>query len=293
MKSQLHFHPIDAESLREAVRQNVEQALTEDRADGDISAGLIDEQTLACAQVITRESGIFCGAPWVDETLKQLDETMHIKWQVADGDKVLPNQELFQLRGKARSLLSAERTMLNFVQLLSGTATRTARYVGLIADTQSQLLDTRKTVPGLRLAQKYAVKCGGGSNHRTGLYDAFLLKENHILAAGSIGAAVKAAKASAPNKPVEIEVESLAELQQAMEAGADIALIDNFSITDSKAAVAMTRGNMVLEASGGITQESIAAIAATGVDYISCGDLTKSVEPMDLSMRFLVDESSA
>lgn len=293
MKSQLHFHPIDAESLREAVRQNVEQALTEDRADGDISAGLIDEQTLACAQVITRESGIFCGAPWVDETLKQLDETMHIKWQVADGDKVSPNQELFQLRGKARSLLSAERTMLNFVQLLSGTATRTARYVGLIADTQSQLLDTRKTVPGLRLAQKYAVKCGGGSNHRTGLYDAFLLKENHILAAGSIGAAVKAAKASAPNKPVEIEVESLAELQQAMEAGADIALIDNFSVTDSKAAVAMTRGNMVLEASGGITQESIAAIAATGVDYISCGDLTKSVEPMDLSMRFLVDESSA
>ena len=293
MKSQLHFHPIDAESLREAVRQNVEQALTEDRADGDISAGLIDEQTLAFAQVITRESGIFCGAPWVDETLKQLDETMHIKWQVADGDKVSPNQELFQLRGKARSLLSAERTMLNFVQLLSGTATRTARYVGLIADTQSQLLDTRKTVPGLRLAQKYAVKCGGGSNHRTGLYDAFLLKENHILAAGSIGAAVKAAKASAPNKPVQIEVESLAELQQAMEAGADIALIDNFSITDSKAAVAMTRGNMVLEASGGITQESIAAIAATGVDYISCGDLTKSVEPMDLSMRFLVDESSA
>ena len=293
MKSQLHFHPIDAESLREAVRQNVEQALTEDRADGDISAGLIDEQTLAFAQVITRESGIFCGAPWVDETLKQLDETMHIKWQVADGDKVLPNQELFQLRGKARSLLSAERTMLNFVQLLSGTATRTARYVGLIADTQTQLLDTRKTVPGLRLAQKYAVRCGGGSNHRTGLYDAFLLKENHILAAGSIGAAVKAAKASAPNKPVEIEVESLAELQQAMEAGADIALIDNFSVTDSKAAVAMTRGNMVLEASGGITQESIAAIAATGVDYISCGDLTKSVEPMDLSMRFLVDESSA
>ena len=293
MKSQLHFHPIDAESLREAVRQNVERALREDRADGDISAGLIDEQTLACAKVITRESGIFCGAPWVDETLKQLDETMHIKWQVADGDKVSPNQELFQLRGKARSLLSAERTMLNFVQLLSGTATRTARYVGLIADTKSQLLDTRKTVPGLRLAQKYAVKCGGGSNHRTGLYDAFLLKENHILAAGSIGAAVKAAKASAPSKPVEIEVESLAELQQAMEAGADIALIDNFSVTDSKAAVAMTRGNMVLEASGGITQESIAAIAATGVDYISCGDLTKSVEPMDLSMRFLVEDSKA
>ena len=293
MKSQLHFHPIDVELLGEAVRRNVEQALTEDLADGDISAGLIDEHTLAFAQVITRESGIFCGAPWVNETLKQLDGTMQIKWQVADGDTVLPNQELFQLRGKARSLLSAERTMLNFVQLLSGTATRTARYVGLIADTQSQLLDTRKTVPGLRLAQKYAVKCGGGSNHRTGLYDAFLLKENHILAAGSIGAAVKAAKASAPSKPVEIEVESLAELQQAMEAGADLALIDNFSVTDIKAAVAMTRGNLVLEASGGITHESVAAIAATGVDYISCGDLTKSVEPMDLSMRFLVEDSKA
>ena len=293
MKSQLHFHPIDVELLREAVRRNVEQALTEDLADGDISAGLIDEHTLAFAQVITRESGIFCGAPWVNETLKQLDETMHIKWQVADGDTVLPNQELFQLRGKARSLLSAERTMLNFVQLLSGTATRTAKYVELIADTQSQLLDTRKTVPGLRLAQKYAVKCGGGSNHRTGLYDAFLLKENHILAAGSIGAAVKAAKASAPSKPVEIEVESLAELQQAMEAGADLALIDNFSVTDIKAAVAMTRGNLVLEASGGITHESVAAIAATGVDFISCGDLTKSVEPMDLSMRFLVEDSKA
>ena len=293
MKSQLHFHPIDVELLREAVRQNVEQALNEDLADGDISAGLIDEHTLAFAQVITRESGIFCGAPWVNETLKQLDETMHIKWQVVDGDTVSPNQELFQLRGKARSLLSAERTMLNFVQLLSGTATRTARYVELIADTQSQLLDTRKTVPGLRLAQKYAVKCGGGSNHRTGLYDAFLLKENHLLAAGSIGAAVKAAKASAPSKPVEIEVESLAELQQAMEAGADLALIDNFSVTDIKAAVAMTRGNLVLEASGGINHESVAAIAATGVDYISCGDLTKSVEPMDLSMRFLVEDSKA
>ena len=290
MESQLHFHPIDAAALDDAVRANVERALAEDLGGGDISASLIDAQALASARVITREQGIFCGAPWVDETLKQTDSAAQIHWRVADGERVAPNQELFVLQGKARSLLSAERTMLNFVQLLSGTATRTAKYMELIAGTNSQLLDTRKTVPGLRLAQKYAVTCGGGSNHRIGLFDAFLLKENHIVAAGGIGAAVSAAKHTAPNKPVEVEVENLQELQQAMDAGADIALIDNFSIADSKAAVAMTRGTMVLEASGGITQASIAAIAATGVDYISCGDLTKGVEPLDLSMRFLLDE---
>ena len=290
MESQLHFHPIDAAALDDAVRANVERALAEDLGGGDISASLIDAQALASARVITREQGIFCGAPWVDETLKQTDSAAQIHWRVADGERVAPNQELFVLQGKARSLLSAERTMLNFVQLLSGTATRTAKYMELIAGTNSQLLDTRKTVPGLRLAQKYAVTCGGGSNHRIGLFDAFLLKENHIVAAGGIGAAVSAAKHTAPNKPVEVEVENLQELQQAMDAGADIALIDNFSIADSKAAVAMTRGTMVLEASGGITQASIAAIAATGVDYISCGDLTKGVEPLDLSMRFLLDD---
>ena len=290
MESQLHFHPIDAAALDDAVRANVERALAEDLGGGDISASLIDAHTLASARVITREQGIFCGAPWVDETLKQIDSAAQIHWRVADGERVAPNQELFVLQGKARSLLSAERTMLNFVQLLSGTATRTAKYMELIAGTNSQLLDTRKTVPGLRLAQKYAVTCGGGSNHRIGLFDAFLLKENHIVAAGGIGAAVSAAKHTAPNKPVEVEVENLQELQQAMDAGADIALIDNFSIADSKAAVAMTRGTMVLEASGGITQASIAAIAATGVDYISCGDLTKGVEPLDLSMRFLLDD---
>ena len=290
MESQLHSHPIDAAALDDAVRANVEQALAEDLGGGDISASLIDAQTLASARVITREHGIFCGVPWVDETLKQIDVAAQIQWRVADGERVAPNQELFVLQGKARSLLSAERTMLNFVQLLSGTATRTAKYMELIAGTTTQLLDTRKTVPGLRLAQKYAVTCGGGSNHRIGLFDAFLLKENHIVAAGGIGAAVSAAKHTAPNKPVEVEVENLQELQQAMDAGADIALIDNFSIANSKAAVAMTRGTMVLEASGGITQASIAAIAATGVDYISCGDLTKGVEPLDLSMRFLLDE---
>lgn len=289
MVSQLHFHPIDVVALDDTVRANVANALAEDLGDGDISASLIDAQALASARVITREHGIFCGAPWVNETLNQIDSAVQIRWQVTDGDQVTPNQELFALHGKARSLLSAERAMLNFVQLLSGTATRTAKYVALIAATKTRLLDTRKTVPGLRLAQKYAVKCGGGDNHRIGLFDAFLLKENHIVAAGGIGAAVSAAKHSAPDKPVEIEVENLQELQQAMIAGADIALIDNFSITDSEAAVAMTRGNMVLEASGGITLKDIAAIAATGVDYISCGDLTKGVEPLDLSMRFLLE----
>ena len=293
MESQLHFHPIDAVTLEDAVRANVEQALAEDLGDGDISANLIDAQTLAGARVITREQGIFCGVSWVNETLKQIDAAAQIQWRVADGDRVAPNQELFALRGKARSLLSAERTMLNFVQLLSGTATKTARYVELIAGSKTQLLDTRKTLPGLRLAQKYAVKCGGGSNHRIGLFDAFLLKENHIFAAGGIGAAVSAANHAAPNKPVEVEVENLEELQQALAAGADIALIDNFSIADSEAAVAMTRGKMTLEASGGITQEGIAAIAATGVDYISCGDLTKSLEPLDLSMRFLLEQEQA
>ena len=194
------------------------------------------------------------------------------------------------LRGRASSLLSAERTLLNFVQLLSGTATRTAHYVALLSGTDTQLLDTRKTIPGLRIAQKYAVKCGGGSNHRIGLFDAFLLKENHIVAAGSIGGAIEAAKTAFPDKPVEIEVENLEELAEAMAAGADIALIDNFSIADTQTAVAISRGKIVLEASGGITQDSIAEIARTGVDYISCGDLTKGVEPLDLSMRFVLGQ---
>ncbi len=288
MPTELHFHPIDSNSLSEAVINNVTQALAEDLGAGDISASLIAPDTLATARVITRQSGLFCGALWVDETLRQIDPTAKIHWQVADGDAVSPDQTLFELSGSARSLLSAERTMLNFVQLLSGTATRTAHYAALIADTQSKLLDTRKTVPGLRLAQKYAVRCGGGSNHRIGLFDAFLLKENHIAAAGGITQAVSAAKAQHPGKPVEVEVEDLQELAEAMSAGADIALIDNFSVADTETAVAQTRGVMVLEASGGITDDTIKAIAQTGVDYISCGDLTKEVTPLDLSMRFLM-----
>lgn len=289
MTSSLHFHPIDGRSLTEAISTNVREALAEDLGDGDISASLIDRSSHASARVITRAAGVFCGAPWVEETLKRVDPNVQVDWRVKDGNRVSPDQILFELHGGARSLLSAERTLLNFVQLLSGTATRTAEYVELIRDTKAQLLDTRKTVPGLRLGQKYAVKCGGGNNHRTGLFDAFLLKENHIAAAGSITQAIIAAQQAYADKPVEIEVESLNELQEAIDAGADIALIDNFSLRDSERAVAMARGKLLLEASGGITKESIAAIAATGVDYISCGDLTKSVEPLDLSLRFLLD----
>jgi len=288
MPTELHFHPINSDSLNEAVSNNVTQALAEDLGAGDISASLIDANTRASARVITREHGIFCGAAWVNETLRQISPELEIRWQVADGDALAPDQVLFELSGKAPDMLSAERTMLNFIQLLSGTATRTAQYVSLISHTQTRLLDTRKTVPGLRLAQKYAVKCGGGYNHRIGLFDAFLLKENHIFAAGSIGRAIESAQTAFPGKPVEVEVEDLNELAEAMSAGADIALIDNFSIADTQTAVALTRNKLVLEASGGITQDSIAAIAETGVDYISCGDLTKGVEPLDLSMRFLL-----
>lgn len=206
---------------------------------------------------------------------------------VNDGERLQANQPLFELRGAARSLLTAERTLLNFVQLLSGTATRTSRYAELIAHTDARLLDTRKTVPGLRLAQKYAVRCGGGHNHRIGLFDQFLIKENHVAAKGSIRAAVTAAKQFGPeSKRVEVEVESLEELDEAISAGADIALIDNFSLADTTAAVARASGRIELEASGGITEQSITDIAETGVDYISAGDVTKQVTPLDLSMLF-------
>lgn len=300
MNRQVHFHPIDELSLQDAIVSNVSHALNEDlgHAPGngrvehmghrDISASLMAPKTQATARVITREPGIFCGAPWVTECLSQIDETAEIHWHVNDSDAVEPDQILFELNGSARSLLSAERTMLNFAQLLSGTATRTAGYVALIKHTKARLLDTRKTVPGLRMAQKYAVKSGGGSNHRIGLFDAFLLKENHVMAAGGIREAIEAAQQAQPGVPVEIEVENLDELQQALEFGADIALIDNFSIADTQSAVTLCRGKLALEASGNINHQSIVAVAETGVDFISCGDLTKEVVPLDLSMRFVL-----
>ena len=272
--------------LLAAVRKNVSDALAEDWDGRDVSAELIALDLSAQAQVITRQDGVFCGKFWVDESARQVDQAIQIEWLVEDGSAVSANQVLFRLHGPARSLLTAERTMLNFVQLLSGTATKTARYVALIADTGTTLLDTRKTLPGLRIAQKYAVSCGGGENHRTGLFDAYLLKENHIAAAGGIPQAVAAARRAHPDMPVEVETENLEELAQAIAAGADIAMIDNYSLVDSRRAVEIARHKIKLEASGGIDEKSITEIAATGVDYISIGEITKNVDPLDLSMRF-------
>lgn len=278
---------IDKKLLRQAVAKNVTDALQEDVGSGDLSAAFLPADHRAQAQIITREDGVFCGKLWVDETALQADPQINIEWQVADGDKVTAEQVLFTLAGPARSLLTVERTMLNFVQMLSATATRTAAYVELIDGTNTVLLDTRKTIPGLRVAQKYAVTSGGGENHRMGLYDAFLLKENHIAAAGGIAAAVAMARQAHPDMPVEVETETLDELNQAIDAGAELAMIDNFSLTDTIAAVALAKGRIKLEASGGIDEKSITDIAATGVDYVSIGELTKKIDPLDLSMRFI------
>jgi nicotinate-nucleotide pyrophosphorylase (carboxylating) len=276
------------ESLTAAVYANVRAALAEDLgATGDLSASLICAEQTARAHIITRTPGVFCGQLWVTETMQQVDKKIQIDWYANDGDAVEADQQLFTLTGSAASLLTAERTALNFVQMLSGTATRTAQYVALLQSYKAQLLDTRKTIPGLRVAQKYAVKCGGGNNHRIGLFDAYLLKENHIAAAGSITAAVQAARKNNPAKPIEVEVENLTELDEAIAANADIAMIDNFTLADTQRAVAKSAGQIKLEASGGINENTLTTIAATGVDYISSGELTKTILPMDLSMRFI------
>ncbi len=280
---------LSRQSLLAAAQTNARAALAEDLGTGDLSASLIPAERTATARIITRTPGVFCGQFWVAETMQQVNAQIQIDWHVNDGDVIDAGQRLFTLAGPAASLLTAERTALNFVQLLSGTATRTAHYVALLQDHKATLLDTRKTIPGLRLAQKYAVKCGGGSNHRIGLFDAYLLKENHIAAAGSITAAVAAARANHPDKAVEVEVENLAELDEAIAADADIAMIDNFTLSDTQTAVARSAGRIKLEASGGINERTLADIAATGVDYISSGELTKTILPMDLSMRFIAD----
>jgi nicotinate-nucleotide pyrophosphorylase (carboxylating) len=276
-----------SDELQQAVTGNVQAALAEDIGSGDVTAELIAADVQGKARVITRESGVFCGEPWVRETCRQLGGDVRVDFGVNDGDEVQPDLVLFSLEGPARRLLTAERTMLNFVQLLSGTATATRHYVDLIRDTGARLLDTRKTLPGLRLAQKYAVRCGGGANHRTGLFDAFLVKENHIAAAGGIGAAIQRARALQPALKLEVEVETLAELEQAIAGGADIAMLDDFSLEDTRRAVAMARGKVMLEASGGLDERTIRAVAETGVDYISLGVITKRVMPLDLSMRFV------
>lgn len=271
--------------LSAEIEANVRRALREDIGSGDITAQLIPAERLAQATIITREAAMICGTAWVDAVFRQLDPRVAVHWQVKDGERVAPNQALFHLEGPARALLSGERSALNFLQTLSGVATRCRHYADLVADTGVKLLDTRKTLPGLRLAQKYAVTCGGCHNHRIGLYDAFLIKENHIAACGGIAQAVQAAHKIAPGKPVEVEVESLKELQEALDAGADIIMLDELSLEEMRTAVRLTDGRAKLEASGGINETTLRIIAETGVDYISIGTLTKDVKAIDLSMR--------
>ncbi|MGA2840514.1 MAG: carboxylating nicotinate-nucleotide diphosphorylase [Steroidobacteraceae bacterium] len=267
----------------------VERALAEDIGTGDVTAALIAPERAGRAAVITREPAVVCGIPYVNETFARVDPAVRVDWKVAEGDWVAANQLLFTVQGPARGLLTAERTALNFLQLLSATATAAHAYAALIEGTACQVLDTRKTIPGLRTAQKYAVRVGGGHNHRIGLFDMILIKENHIMAAGSIARAVASARASGARVPVEIEVENLDELRQAIAAGADIAMLDEFSLEAMREAVAVNRGAerpVKLEASGGVTQQTIRDIALTGVDYISVGSITKHVQAVDLSMRF-------
>ena len=263
----------------------VRNALAEDIGSGDITAALIPDPVRAEATAITREDGVLCGAPWATAVFRAVDPRIELDWQHTDGDSIAAGATLFTASGPARGLLTAERTALNFLQLLSGTATRCRQYADLVADSGARLLDTRKTIPGLRLAQKYAVRCGGGHNHRIGLYDAFLIKENHISACGAIAAAVSAARESAPDKQVELEVETLAELDPALDAGADRIMLDNFSLEQLARAVAVNAGRADLEASGNVTAATLADIAATGVDFISSGALTKDCQALDLSMR--------
>ncbi|WP_320837759.1 carboxylating nicotinate-nucleotide diphosphorylase [Zhongshania sp.] len=272
--------------LQRDITETVAFALKEDIGSGDITAQLIPVTQTAKARIITRENAVICGTEWVNEVFRQIDSSVTIHWHVADGDAVKPDQLLFELAGSARSLLTGERTALNFLQLLSGTATICKSYADIVAHTQVRLLDTRKTIPGLRTAQKYAVTCGGCHNHRIGLYDAFLIKENHIAACGGIPAAISAAKEIAPGKPVEVEVESIAELEIALAGNADIIMLDNFSLADMKTGVALTAGRAKLEASGNVDTSTLAGIAETGVDYISIGALTKHAQAVDLSMRF-------
>ncbi|HYQ38865.1 MAG TPA: carboxylating nicotinate-nucleotide diphosphorylase [Pseudomonas sp.] len=267
------------------ITANVRAALAEDIGSGDITAQLIPAERLAQARVITREAATICGTAWVDEVFRQLDPRVQVRWSVADGERAEQDQTLFTLEGPARALLSGERSALNFLQLLSGVATRCREYADLVEGTAVKLLDTRKTLPGLRLAQKYAVTCGGCHNHRIGLYDAFLIKENHIAACGGIAQAVATAHQIAPGRPVEVEVENLDELQQALDAGADIVMLDELDHADMRTAVALTAGRAKLEASGGVNRDNLRSYAETGVDYISIGTLTKDIKAIDLSMR--------
>lgn len=277
----------------ESVKRDVAAALREDVGSGDITAALIPSCTQAVARVASRDSGVFCGRSWVEETCRQVHPRVQPKWHVADGDGISPGDVLVELAGPARALLTLERTAVNFMQLLSATATRSRQFVLAVANTSAVVLDTRKTLPGLRAAQKYAVRVGGARNHRMGLFDAYLLKENHIAAAGSIKAAVRQARQLKADKTVQVEVENELQLAEAIDAGADCVLLDNFSLPALRAAVQQAAGRVPLEASGGITLDTISAIAATGVHYISVGELTKNVDPLDLTMRIVHAEPPA
>ena len=268
--------------------RQVEAALREDLGSGDVTASLVPAAQRVQGSVVTREQAVLCGRAWVGETFRQLDSSVQLTWHAADGDRVAAQQVIFAIAGPARPVLSGERTALNFLQLLSGTATATRRFVDAVAGTGCRILDTRKTVPGLRTAQKYAVRCGGAQNHRMGLYDQVLIKENHIAAAGSLTGAIEAARRNAAGISVEVEVETLGELEEALNARPDIIMLDDFTLEDMRAAVALNRtqgAGAKLEVSGSVSLEAVRAIAETGVDFISVGGLTKHVRAIDLSMR--------
>ncbi len=270
------------------IQQSVSAALEEDIRSGDITAQLIPEETMATATIRTRQEMVLCGMDWVDESFRQLDPQISLRWEMEDGADVSAGSTLVTIHGSARALLSVERTAMNFLQTLSATATVTRQYVQQLGESGAKILDTRKTLPGLREAQKYAVHCGGGTNHRMGLYDAFLIKENHIAAAGSIVEAVESARSIAPEQKVEVEVESIDELEQALNAGSDIIMLDNFSQEEMRQAVSINQHRALLEVSGNVSLEQIREIAETGVDYISVGALTKHIQAIDLSMRLSV-----
>ena len=267
------------------IAADVERALTEDLGQGDATAALLPADARAQARLTCRDAAVIAGSAWFDACFRRLDPSVQIDWRVSDGDQVAPGTLLCSLSGHARSLVTAERTALNFLQLLSATATTTARHVAAVAGTAVRVLDTRKTVPGLRVAQKYAVRCGGGHNQRMGLYDAILVKENHIIAAGGIAAAVSAARRLHPDLPLEVEVENLDELEQALQAGVDRIMLDNFELEQMREAVAHTAGRVPLEISGNVDLQTIGDFARTGVDFISVGALTKHVHAIDLSLR--------
>ena len=275
-----------SETIRAQAQEDVRRALAEDLGAGDLTAALVPAGQRVRARILAREAAVICGAPWAEAALRALDPDVQLTWLVGEGQRCAPDQVVLEMQGDARALLSAERTALNFLQLLSGVATKTAQYVEAVAGTKAAIVDTRKTIPGLRIAQKYAVQVGGGVNHRIGLYDAVLIKENHIAAAGGIAPVLRAAeKVAAQARFIEIEVETLAQLQEALDAGARMVLLDNMPLADLRQAVQINAGRAVLEISGGVTFDGLKALAETGVDRISIGVLTKDVKATDFSMR--------